>query len=222
MKKIVFLIITLLLVTGCSVNYHLTINENLGIKEEASLTGTDEYFANYYKTTKKNVIKDSLELYRDTLKENGYNYELIDDNIPYVKVQKEYNNINEYTKNSILFNGYFDEVKYTENGNIKRIETVGFNENNSEDPNRFYVRKLEISITCPYKVKDHNAKNVNEKTNTYYYELTSEEDNQILLEFDASRKFNPNEKSVILIIICVLVIIAAWTTIYILNKKKNN
>ena len=137
MKKIGLLVISLLLITGCSVQYNLKINEDLTIVEEASLTGTEEFFANYYKTTKKNVIKDSLELYQDILKENNYSYELIDSSTPYVKVNKKYNNIMDYTKNSILFNDYFDEVKYTENGNIKKIETVGFNENNPDDPNRF-------------------------------------------------------------------------------------
>lgn len=221
MKKIGLLVISLLLITGCSVQYNLKINEDLTIVEEASLTGTEEFFANYYKTTKKNVIKDSLELYQDILKENNYSYELIDSSTPYVKVNKKYNNIMDYTKNSILFNDYFDEVKYTENGNIKKIETVGFNENNPDDPNRFYVKKLAISITCPYKVKNHNAKNVNKKTNTYYYELEGA-DAKILLEFDASKKFNPNSDIIIMILIAILVIIASWTTIYILNKRKNN
>ena len=220
MKKILFLIIALLLITGCSVNYNLTINEDLTILEEASLTGTDDFFANYYKTTKKNVIKDSLELYKDILKTNGYNYEFIENDTPYVKVNKKYNNIGSYTKESILFNNYFDEVKYTEDGNLKKIETVGFNENNPDDPNRFYVRNLSISITCPYKVKNHNAKNVNKKTNTYYYELNSNS-SKILLEFDSSKKFNPNSDTILIIIICILVIIGAWVTIYILNKKKN-
>ena len=220
MKKILFLIIALLLITGCSVNYNLKINEDLTILEEASLTGTEDFFKNYYKTTKKNVIKDSLELYKDILKTNGYNYELIENDIPYVKVNKKYNNIGSYTKESILFNDYFDEVKYVEDGNIKKIETVGYNENNPDDPNRFYVRKLSISITCPYKVKNHNAKNVNKKTNTYYYELNSDS-SKILLEFDSSKKFNPNSDTILMIIVCILVIVGAWVTIYILNKKKN-
>ena len=220
MKKILLLTI-LLLLTGCSVKYNITINEDLSIEEVASLTGTSDFFANYYKTTKKKVIKDSLDIYQDLLKENGYAYELVEDDIPYAKVNKKYSSIIDYTKNSLLFNGYFDEVKYTEDGKYKKIETVGFHENNSDDPNRFYVRDLEISITCPYKVVNHNAERVNTSTNTYYFNLSNEGDNKILLEFNTARKFNPSEQAIIAIIICILVIIATWTTIYILNKKKN-
>ena len=210
----------LFLVTACSVKYNLTINDNLSILEEAKLTGTDAFFANYYKTTKKNVLSSLLEQYKGILTENGYSYNLIDEEKPYINVSKDHNSIDSFTKNSILFNDYFDEVKYTENGNIKRIETIGFNENNPDNPERFDVKELEISITCPYKVVNHNATRYDIKTNTYYYELSEQSNYKILLEFDASKKFNPNERIILIVIICILVIVATWVTIYILNKKK--
>lgn len=220
MRKIVVLLLAVLLITGCSVKYNLVINQDLTIEENANLTGTDSFFANYYKTTKKNVVKSMLDVYQDILKENGYTYNFVDDKTPYVNVTKKYNNIGDFTKKSILFNDYFDEVKYTENGSIKKIETVGFNANNSDNPDRFDVKELEIAITCPYKVKNHNATHVNTETNTFYYELNENSEYKILLEFDSSRKFNPNEKKIILIIACLMVIVASWTVVYILNKKK--
>lgn len=220
MKKIVFLILSLFLITGCSVKYNLVINEDLTILEEAKLTGTSDFFANYYKTTKKNVLKSLLEVYQDTLREKGYTYKLVEDSIPYVDVSKNYSDINTFTQNSILFNDYFDEVKYTENGSIKKLETIGFNENNPDNPERFNIKNLEITIKCPYKVKNHNAKKVDEKTNTFYYELSEDSEYKILLEFDSSRKFNPYEKTIIMVLICLIIIIASWVTVYLLNKKK--
>ena len=222
MKKILFLVLSLFLITGCSVKYNLVINEDLSITEEAKLTGTSDFFANYYKTTKKNVLKTQLEQYQDILNENGYTYKLVEDTIPFVNVSKKYDNIDSFTKNSILFNDYFDEIKYTSSGNIKKLETIGFNENNPDDPGRFNVKELEIKITCPYKVKKQkkNDKKVNEKTNTYYYELSEENEYKILLEFDSSKKFNPYAKAIIAILICLAIIVVSWSTIYILNKKK--
>ena len=220
MKKVLFLILSLILITGCSVKYDLVINDDLSIIEEAKLTGTNDFFANYYKTTRKNVLNNLLEGYQDILIEKNYTYKLVEDTVPYVNVSKKYSNIDDFTKNSILFNDYFDEVKYTSLGNVKKLETIGFNENNPDNPERFDVKELEISITCPYKVKNHNAKNVNEKTNTYYYELNEDSGYKILLEFDSSKKFNPYEKMIIMILVCLAVIIVSWVTIYILNKKK--
>lgn len=219
MKKIILLVISLLLVTGCAVKYNVVINEDLTLTEEAKLTGTSSFFDNYYKTTKTNVLKSMIDIYKDILDENKYTYELKEDTIPYVLVNKKYDNVSEYTNNSILFNGYFDEVKYTEDGNIKRIETMGYMPNDPDNPDRFNIKELEISITCPYKVTNNNAKNYNKETNTFYYELNSESD-KILLEYDVSKKFDPNGNNLLIIIIGLVIIVGLWTTVVMLDKKE--
>ena len=220
MKKIVILIIMLFLVTGCAVKYDVTINEDLSIVEEAKLTGTTDFFANYYKTTKTNVLKSFIEIYQDILDEKNYQYELKEEETPYVLVNKKYNTINEYIDSSILFNEYFDEIKYTEDGKIKRLETIGFRPNDPDNSERFNVKSLEITITCPYKVKNHNAKKFDKQTNTFYYEL-NEENNKIIFEFDSESKFNPNEDLIMIIIIGALIIVGCWIVLIYLNKKNN-
>lgn len=217
MKKIVMLVISILLLTGCSVKYNLTINEDLTVTEEAYLTGTESFFANYYKTTKTNVLKSFIDIYKDVLDENNYTYELKEDKIPYVIVNNKYDSVNNYINKSKLFNGYFDEIKYTEDGNIRKIETVGFNDNNPDDPERFNVKELTISITCPFKVKNHNAKDVDKKTNTYYYDLSN--NHKIILEYDTSSKFNPNADLIKTLLICLLGVIGIWIAIIVLSKK---
>ena len=222
MKKLFVLIAVIFLITGCKVEYKVVINEDLSLTEEANLTGTKDFFDNYYKTTKTHVLESYISIYKNVLEKNNYEYELISGQTPYVNVKRTYNSVSDYTKSSILFNDYFDEVKYTEDGNIKKIETIGFNPgdpDNNED--RFYVKELQISIKCPYKVKNHNATKVDKETNTYYYEL-SEDNGKILLEYDVSSKYNPNSDVIRTIIICLAVIVAIWLTIFILNKNKKN
>ena len=221
MKKIVILIITLFLITGCSVKYSVVINEDLTLVEEAKLTGTNSFFQDYYKTTRTNVLKSFIEIYEDTLKENNYQYELIEDKTtPYVIVNKKYENALDYVNNSILFNKYFEEVKYTEDGNIKKIETIGYNGDIPDDQEQFLVKELEISIRCPYKVKNHTAKSVDTNTNTYYYELNSD-NNKILLEYDASTKFNPNSGLIKILTILIFSLFVIWVVIVRVNKKNN-
>ena len=67
MKKIVILIFALFLVTGCSVRYEATINEDLSITEKAKITGTETFFDSYYKTTKKQVIQSFIYRYESLL-----------------------------------------------------------------------------------------------------------------------------------------------------------
>ena len=205
------------ILTGCTASYTVTINEDLTVSEEAKLAGTDDFYATYYKSTKKNVLKTQIDSYKDILDENNYQYELIEEEMPYVLVKKNFSSVNEYINSTLLFNDYFDEVKYTENGDIKRIETVGFNENNPENPDRFDIKELEIAIKCPFKVKDNNASRVDKKTNTYYYNLLV--DNKIIFEYDTSKKFNPNADLLMTIFIVVGFIILVWLTVFIMNKK---
>ena len=218
MKRIIILITFVFLLTGCAVKYNIVINEDLTIIEEAKMTGTNAFFDNYYKTTRKNVLKSFIEIYQEILDDNHYTYELKEEEYPYVLATKQYDNFDSFAKSSILFNGYFDEVKYTENGDIKRIETVGFNENDPDNPDRFNVSDLEISIKCHYKVTNHSANKVDSSTNTYYYEL-NEDHNKIMLEYDSSVKFNPNKSIIPTIIFCVVSIIAVWLIVVPLDKN---
>ena len=217
MKKISVLIIIFLL-TGCRVKYDLVINDDLTIIEEAKLTGTDEFFSNYYKTTKTNVLKSIVDVYHDVLEENNYQYELKEEQTPYVLVTKKYDSVNEYINNSKLFNNYFDKINYSENGNIKKIETEGFNPNEPENPDRFNVKELEIAIKCPYQVTNHNAIRINKATNTFYYEL-NDKNNKIIFEYDTSIKYNPNEDITLVIIMGIVAIICTWGIVLYLDKK---
>ena len=219
MKKI-FLLITILLLTGCNAKYQITINEDLTIVEEAELSGTESFYETYYKSTKSNVLNTIIDSYKDILNENGYIYELKEESEPFVKVRKEFKNIPLYIESTLLLNDYFDEIKYIEKDNIKRIETVGFNDNNSEDPNRFDIKNLEISIKCPFKVIESNAIRIDKKNNIYYYDLFK--DNKIVLEYDTYSKYNPNEEMIRTALISLGVILGCWLTVLILNKKNKN
>lgn len=220
MKKIVILAAFLLLITGCSVGYKLTINEDATVFEEANLSGTDKFFETYYKTTKKNVLKSFLDIYKDVLSDNKYNYELIEADTPYVYVNKKYNSVKEYVDSSKLFNGYFDEVKYTEDGNLRKIETIGFNENNVNDPDRFSVSKMSIAIKCAYEVENHNAVSVDSNTNTYYYKFDEESDHKIILEYNIAKKFNANKNMIMQLIVCAIILLIIWIYVYYSDKKK--
>ncbi len=218
MRKVIILMSFLFLLTGCAVKYNLVINEDLTILEEAKMTGTTAFFDNYYKTTKTNVLKTFIEIYQEILDDNKYSYEIIKDQVPYVLATKKYDTVEDYTKKSILFNNYFDEVKYTEDGNIKRIETVGFNDNEPDNSDRFNVSELQISIKCPYKVTDHTAVSVDSNTNTYYYTL-NKDNNKIVFEYDSSVKFNPNKSIIPTILFCIGAIIVVWLIVVPLDKN---
>ena len=219
MKKIVILLL-LCLTTGCSVNYKVNINEDLTIIEEAEIKGNEAFYQPYYKTTKVNVLKELLEGYKETLIENNYDYELLENYNPSIKIKKQYNDINSYLNNSLLFNDYFEKINYTENNKNVKIETEGFNPNEEDNPDRFYVRDLDIAITCAYNVVNSNAVKIDKKTNTYHFQMDENtKEFKILLEFDTSSKFNPNIEIYVMILVGVLMVIASWIFVYKSKRK---
>lgn len=220
MKKFVILVIICLL-TGCSVNYQVTIDRDLSVLEEANIKADDELYKDYYRTTKYNILDSLLKYHENNLKEKDYNYEVIESNNPYVVVSKKYNNIKEYLDNSLLFNDYFDKINYTKEGNIVKIETEGFNPNLRDNPSRFYIDNLDIMITPEFKVINSNATKIDEKTNTYHFMIKNDTiDFKILIEFDTGKGFVTNLNVKIFLILATLAVIIFWTVFFINKKKK--
>lgn len=221
MKKIVILVCLLFFITGCTVTYNVSINEDLTVTEEALITPSDDLYDIYYKTSRSNVLKEFLEEYREILQQNNYTSEVIKDSNPYIKLHKTYQKMEDYIQNGILFNDYFDEIKYSKDDDIVKIETIGFNPINDEVPERFSIDKVVIGIKSSYEVVSSNAKKVDKKSNTYYFELYKDtEDFKIILEYDTSKKFNPNKNLYLMILIFILMVIVSWIFVGINKRKK--
>lgn len=223
MKKVFLLIILILLTGGCKVEYNLIVSEDLKIIETVNMTGTDDLFDIYYKSSKLNVVKMLLDEDKGVLDDNNYNYKIIEDTVPYVLADKEYPDMETFTKNSIFYKQYFESLEYEENDGIITLKTNGFKPNDPEDPSRYDIKDLTISITSKYRIVDSNADRINKKTNTYYWELDNDEDFSILLSYDSDIKFNPYINTYIMVIISVLIIIITWIIVWYTerNDKKN-
>ena len=73
MKKIILALIVLV-VTGCSVNYNVKINDDFTINEKVEIKEDDKFYEQYYRTTRKNALNGILDNYSNILKNNNYRY----------------------------------------------------------------------------------------------------------------------------------------------------
>ena len=220
MKRI-FLLLILLLLTGCSCKYDVTLNRDLTVNEEITIYGTDKLYSSYYKTNKSDVLKQNLDNYIEVLEENNYEYQLISDANPYIIIKKKFNNMEEYINNSKFFNDYFDEIRYNKDGNIVNIETIGYNPNEEDNLERFYVESADINIKLMYEVEKSNTKIIDDASNTFKYSLNNYNDDfGIQISYNLNKVFNPHKKSTIIIILAVIVTIFTWMIWYYSDKKK--
>ena len=219
MKKIILAII-IVLMTGCSVNYSVAIDDDLKITEKAVIVEDAEFYENYYHTTPINVLSGIIDNYKSILDEKKYTYYIVDKPNPEIVIEKSYDSYNDYIQNTILLNDYFEKINFVKNEDVLKISTEGFNPNDTDNPERFYIDELEIDISSKYKVLNHNADSYNKRNNTYFYKMKADtKEFNILMELNISKKFNPLEEYFVTILVTILIAVAAW--IFVIIKKKN-
>lgn len=228
-KKIFLLIIITILLSGCSANYNLNISEKQTIIENATVTvpkldisgafveaeNPDEAEKNYFDRELKNIAsKYSI---------TGYNQNNTSTNYV-VKKETTYMTI-ESLKESKLLNELYNNITISNNGNIYTLNFSNFNDKIMEDG----LQNIEIKIKLPFYVESHNGK---KDEDTYTWNLSFKNRNDIKLKFDISRKYNEeiknneeetnNKINSKIIIYVVLGIITTIIILFLILKKKFN
>lgn len=233
MKK--FLIFCLLiLLTGCSVDYDLTITNKEKINEKmtiyvnndeilSSYSSVDEYldyYSNLYKTNQ------GYEDYKITTKKGKVN--------SYFKVENNYKNLDEYVS-SLSFKSMFTSadierigkyVSFTTSKNAYLESVKNGNVVSEEDQ----YEDFKISIKFYNEVTASNAEEVDEKNNIYTWIVSEDsETDYIYFKIGPKVKYNILISDYILNNLATIVIISSSTLIiggiilfvYIKSKKNN-
>ena len=223
MKKILLLISILLFITGCKVEYNLEINDT-NILENVEMTGTDEFFNNYYKSSKLNVVNMIFDEERKSiLNNNGYENGIIDAEPPYVFANKEYDNITDYSNNTIFFKQYFEELNVVEKDGVISLKTKEFIPINPDRIEQYDINASVISIKSSYKVLEHNASSYDKKNNIYMWFIEdTTTDFSINFTYDTNEKFIPPKDEINwFMILAIVVFLILLIIIYIFTNKKN-
>lgn len=177
------LIGVLVLLTGCSYNYELTINKDLSVDEKVlASSGINEF--------NPLEIDEMMINLSDNYK--GYTFDKhIKEDLTITGV-RHYQNLNGY-KRSTIFDEYFKDVTITRKSS--KIKLVF---NPKTDDNLFYgpevdnsMIDIKASIKLPFKVLNTNADHIDKSTNTYSWIITN--DNQyrsLILKFNQNIIFN--------------------------------
>ncbi len=213
--KIVVVFVVLLLLTGCTINYDLTINEN-SIDEKIS----------------GNVNKSEYQLSDEDTSPNLF-YTLINGDVPALVVGDDlykkdiseledklnYNYSYTYNNNfdkSRIINSCFENHIISETDKYYHIELSG----------KFYCLysdKININVTSNYEVIDNNADKIN--GNKYVWTIDNSNGVDILLTISKEEKYEEPVKAKMFSTFQIvgLIVFALLTIItYILYKRKNS
>lgn len=230
MKKIktFIILLTVVLLSGCSVEYNLTINEDSSVNEKViAKEATNRMMINTGLDKKESVYY----LY------DMFDREDLDTNLTY-KTEKGYtiatvtgfhDSVEDYSKN--FKSDVIKEVNYTSKDDIITLE---FNQDEvlSSTVSRAPIYdEIIINIDVPFKVVDSNAYESNR--NVYTWKIKKDQKVQkMYISYDKSNLKNGRILSIgnnqfnikyeyIAIVIFLLIITAIVAIVYINNKKNN-
>lgn len=211
--KIFIIGILLILVTGCSGNYNLKINDDMSIDEELYLT-IDNTNNTYTKTLK--IFKEN------NIPEKDYEVVLSDNNVR-ITYNKKYDSMEEYILDSKIYHELIDEIQFNKSNDYIDLyvnqklklsnDNIKLNGTNLVD-----LDVLQINIENPFSVNYTNAEIVNDNVYTWTIKKGDIE-KKIQMQFKPSLNVFPYKQVAVLstVIICSLIIIF---TIYRRYKKR--
>ena len=211
--KIFIIGILLILVTGCSGNYNLKINDDMSIDEELYLT-IDNTNNTYTKTLK--IFKEN------NISEKDYEVVLSDNNVR-ITYNKKYDSMEEYILDSKIYHELIDEIQFNKSNDYIDLyvnQKLKLSNDNikSNGTNLVDLDVLQINIENPFSVNYTNAEIVNDNVYTWTIKKGDIE-KKIQMQFKPSLNVFPYKQVAVLstVIICSLIIIF---TIYRRYKKR--
>lgn len=226
--KIFIFLCSILLLSGCSVEYNLTLNDDLTVSEkvvatertkrmEALTKQKGEQAVNYL----YNMFKRDDENITLTSREDDYN--------TYATAITSYEDINDYA--SKFSSDVFNNVNVTKDGNIITFSTTQKELLSSDTNYSLLYDDITVNVTIPFEVTSNNADKVT--GNTYTWNIKKNTDYKTI-EFaykegnkEDQVNINVNDETyniqygVIIVIGLVIIIGSIVLFVYIKNKKNN-
>lgn len=230
MKKIkIFIFLCLiLLLSGCSVEYDLTLNDDLTVSEKVVATEKTKRM----EALTKQKGKQAVNYLYDMFKRNGEDITLTsrdDDYNTYATAITFHEDINDYA--SKFSSDVFDNVNVTKDGNIITFSAKQKELLSSDTNYSLLYDDITVNITIPFEVTSNNADKVN--GNTYTWNIKKDSDYKTI-EFsykEGNKKdevnINVNNETynihygVVIAVGLVIIIGSIVLFVYIKNKKNN-
>ena len=208
--KILFIVLAIIMLTGCKGEYNLTINKDLSLTENVKLSidNKDDVYDKTIKLFENNNIDESM-----------YDIDQTEEYVN-IKYKEEFKNFEDYFLNSKFYSRILSDEDYIKDN--KKISYRGFsnlklddNVSNSNLNNSFYIENLKINLNVPFSVEESNADSVKDNTLTW---ILDEDDTYKMINF--SFKYLKNNNLYLTVIILCLGIVLVTGFIFVRNYLK--
>lgn len=186
-KKIIFLLILMLFVSGCKVRCNINVSPDGSVIEKINITElkNSEYSSDF---DYSKYIDEEIDYYMALIIYGNYNYKKINDNNSFgVEFNNSYDNICSYFQDT-LFNQYFyRHINCEDNDDYIVIvnDTPFLEKHDDEDySNPIDLNDIKLSISLPIKATENNADYVKDNVYTWEFDENTSSDKSIYLKIN--------------------------------------
>ena len=226
MKKKLFLIIVVLLLTGCNANYKLVVDKDFNIKENVNVEVSKKLF-DIKDVDIDTVLSDQITEFNKKISIPVDNYTLKKgtNNID-ININNKYDSIESYNQSSILknVNGKVELYDYTrDDGNNADVFQIMinydfFNLVKTRNLTNHKLDSLNLVVEFPYEIISTNADKV--EKNVLTWDLTKlVKSRSFYIEYNKDKLYRDNTALILLIVGCV---IAISILIVVIFRRKSN
>ncbi|MFA5407896.1 MAG: hypothetical protein WC343_03895 [Bacilli bacterium] len=233
-NKVVLLVFVLLLMTGCNIDYNITVNDKKEVEETATVSSTNQSILVNNESINL-YLNQQIDTYKNLNNFNKYSYsKVIGDVNSSVTMSREYSSLREYAK-SPIFKYVFENATIIENEEYTSFKTVGayyynhmYSEKEQIDSN-FYIDTVIIKIKFYNKVLENNADEVDNKNNVLTWKITSKSiEKSIYFKINNDKRYDViimdfiTKRKVSLISFLTIIIVILLTCLIVRRKLRSN
>ena len=229
-KKILIILFLVIMISGCKVDYQLSINKDLSVSEKVVVSENTNRMKSRTNLDVDQSVNYLYKIYKnDSMKNDDYAITARGSTTE-VTVNNNYKDISDFS--SYFSNELFENI--SENHSKNDI-IIDFEQNDlidSKATNRYIYDEIDVTIELPFEVIKHNADLVDGNKYTWHIYSNTKKYKRIFLEFNGEKLKNNvsfsfgksviNINYIFIIIGFLIVIIGIIFGFLYVNNKKNN
>lgn len=209
--KILILVLSVVLLTGCSGNYNLKINKDLSVEENLYLTIDNT----------SDAYKNTLKIFDDNkIDKNNYDVSVSGNNVV-IEYNEKFKTIDQYLLNSKIYHQLFDNISY--NKTEKYIDLYTSQnlklKGNSYIGNTSDIDVLQINVQMPFKMISDNSDISNDDIYTWTIDKNTE-NKKIAMHFTADPQSFPYAQVIVISLVVIALTVFAIMIIRMYKEKQ--
>ena len=218
MKKNLILLFIVFLLSGCTVDYQLTIDKDGKVSEDTRAMEDKEFFKEYSKSSIGRVVGFLIDPYSEELNKNNYNTNtIINSDTGGANLSKQYDSVEDYSKNTKLVGQFSDKVIYKEDGSKVTLSVKGKLSDQEQNQDKFPIDSATIIIELPFEVTENNADKIVGRK--YVWNLESGKEKEIKIVYNKNKIAKDNENNIVIYVLIGAVVLIIIGIIAVFNIK---